>query len=55
MALLDASPPAPDPRDATALIAATTIGASAELLTCDTDLQHIATCTPLRVRLLPAQ
>jgi predicted nucleic acid-binding protein len=38
-----------------ALIAATTIGASGELLTCDTDFQRIATCTSLRVRLLPAQ
>ena len=36
-----------------ALIAATAIGAGAELLTCDTDFQHIATCTALRVRLLP--
>ena len=37
-----------------ALIAATTIGAGAELLTCDIDFQHVATCTTLRVRLLPA-
>jgi predicted nucleic acid-binding protein len=38
-----------------ALIAATTIRADGELLTCDNDFQSIATCTTLRVRLLPAQ
>jgi predicted nucleic acid-binding protein len=38
-----------------ALIAATAIGAEGELLTCDSDFQRIASCTALRVRLLPAQ
>lgn len=38
-----------------ALVAATTIGANGELLTCDGDFQSIATCTTLRVRLLPTQ